>query len=372
MTTVERLAPGDFVQVDLANNVVRMRDVGTGQIITLDLGPADVHFERPLATYAAGYALDRENLIADQVSPVVLTPSASDYFYKWSKDDVFKRVKSAVAVPGGNVTEVSPQQSTVPFRTVQRAVRTSLPSEVQANADPAVVLGRRVLDMPLDKLLLERELLVAEKVTDPANYTAPYKRTLAIDERWNGGSKSNPVENLLERVEASLVPITGIAMSLRTYNAFSTNAQVQKFVASKTALKPRFGAIDANDFAAFLNLPPFIIGAQKYMGPSGVMDWVWGNNVVLFTKPKSMPPMGTPISFNTFRYTGGIASGVNAQQAANFGSVSIENGWGVRTYYDPNRGPQGSKVCVAFVQDDEFFVEEAVSGLIEGAWQTPP
>lgn len=363
--------PLDYqVALDPRNNVAMFRDLSQGgRLVTLDLGPADVHYDRPLATYAVGYSLKNQYLIADKAMPVVMVDKASDLYYVWDKDDVFQAVNPTVSAAGGNIGEISPRQSRAPFYTLQYAIRTFLPTETEANADAALRLGMRYLQLPLDRLLLARELRVATAVTNPANYAAAYKQTLGATEKWNGGSASNPVQNLLDRIDAALRPITSIVMSARTYNAFTQNAQVQKYVASKTAVKPRPGVEAAAEWSALLELPPIIIGREKYKTSATAYGYIWGNNVALLTHPPEMPPMGTPISCNTFRWTGGLATGVNAQQAAMFGQVSVEQGWGVRTYYDPTRGAQGGKACVAFMQDAEVFVDDAVSGLIIDAYQ---
>lgn len=364
-----RPVPHD-VFMDQRNNVMVFRDLTQGgKLVKLDLGVADVHYDRPLANYAVGYSLEKNWMIADQVMPVVPTEKASDRYYVWDKDDAFQEVQATVSAPGGNIMEVSPRQTNTPYVTAQYAVRTFLPTEVEANADAALKLGMRYLQVPMDKLLLSRELRVKRAVTNAASYNAAYKQTLAAGEKWNGGATSDPVKNILDRCDAALKPITHIAMSPRTYNAFSQNAQVQKYVASKTAVKPKPGIENASEFAALLELPPFVIGREKYKSSASAYSYIWGNDVVLYHLPTVMPPMGTPISFNTFRWNGGIAQGTNADKAALFGSVSMESGWGVRTYYDPVRGAQGGKGCVVWHQDAEQFIDDAVSGLIIDAYQ---
>lgn len=358
------------VFLDHYNNVMLFRDITQGgKLVKLDLGVADVHFDRPLANYAVGYSLEPNSMIADKVMPVVPVEKPSDRFYVWDKDDAFQEVQATVTAPGGNIMEVSPRQSSTPFATAQYAVRTYLPTEVEAAGDAALKLGMRYLQLPLDKLILSRELRVKRAVMNASNYAAAYKQTLGATEKWNGGSASDPIKNILDRCDAALKPITHIAMSPRTYNAFSQNAQVQKYVASKTAIKPKPGVENANEFAALLELPPFVIGREKYKSSATAYSYIWGDDVVLYHLPPVMPPMGTPISFNTFRWQGGIQEGINAQKAALFGSVSMESGWGVRTYYDPVRGAQGGKGCVVWHQDAEQFVDDAVSGLIIAAYQ---
>ncbi len=340
-----------------------------GRLVTMDLGPADVHYDRPLAIYATGFALQQQFLIADKVMPCVFVEKPSDLYYKWDKDDAFQEVKATVSTAASNIHEVSPRQSTIPFATLQYAVRTFLPTETEAAGDPALKLAMRYLQLPMEKLLLSRELRVKRKVTDAAKYAAAYKETLGAAFKWNGGANSDPIKNIHDRMDAALRPITHIAMSQRTYNAFVRNPAVQKFVASKTMIAPKPSVENAPQFAALLELPEFVIGREKYKATATTYDFIWGNDVVLYHLPKVMPPMGQAISWNTFRWTGGLDDGINVAEAQKFGSVTMNQGWGVRTYFDQTRGAQGGRGCVVWHQDDEHFVEDSVSGLIIDAYQ---
>jgi hypothetical protein len=359
-----------WVQVDPHNNVLLFRDISKGgEIVKLDLGVADVHVDRPLAAYATGFALEQRNLIADAVMPVVPVDKPSDQFYKWEKDDLFQEVPAIQTAAGGNIPEITPRHSTSPFATKQYAVRTFLPTEVEAAGDAGLQLGMRYLNLPMTKLLMSRELRVARKVTDAANYAAGFKYTTPAAEKWNGGASSDPVAAIHARMEASLMPITDIVMSERVYNAFSRNAQVQKYIASKTNVKPKPSADNAAELSAILELPPIHVGRQKYKSAASTYSYIWGNHVALYHLPSTMPPFGDAISWNTFRWKGGLADGINAREAAMLGSITFDSGWGVRTYYDQVRGAMGGKGCVVFHQDDEYFVEDSVSGLIIDAWQ---
>jgi hypothetical protein len=358
------------VAIDAANNLMLYRDASQGgRLITMDLGGGDVHFDAPLVSYATGYAVMQDLLIADKVMPIVPVEKQSDLFYQWDKDDAFQEVVAVVNAPGGNLTEISPRQSRTPFATLQYAVRTFLPTETEANADAALKLAMRYVQLPMDKLLISRELRVKRKVTDASKYATANKVTLAAGEKWNGGASSDPVANIHAMMEASLMPITHIAMSEKTYNAFVRNPAVQKYVASKTAIKPKPNAEHAGEFSALLELPEFIIGRQKYKSGASAYDYIWGGDVVLYHLPTTLPPMGRPIAFNTFRWTGGLGSGLNVKESALLGTTSTEGGWGVRTYFDPTRGAQGGRGCVVYHQDDEFVVDTNVAGLIIGAYQ---
>ena len=341
-----------------------------GRLVALDLGQGDVHFDAPLAAFATGYALDQKLLIADRVMPVVPTEKASDYYYEHDVDELFEIPQQTVVAPGGKVPEISPRQSKSQFVTVPRALATFLPTEVEGNGDAALVLAQRYLQLPMTKLLIQREYRVAQAVTNAAAYAAANKITLAAGEKWNGGASSDPVKNILQLCDESLMPITGIAMSQRTYNSFAQNPAVQKYFTFKSNTKAKPSDVNAAELSAILELPPFIIGRQKYKNPTtGTRDFIWGNDVVLFHHPSQLPAVGLPVSWCTFRFAGGLQSGLNGQAARAMQQMTFSNGWGVRAFYDFTRGPQGGRTVIVFHQDAEQVIDTKVAGLIVGAWQ---
>lgn len=356
------------VKVDMATGQFLMTDPN-GRLVTLDLGQGDVHFDAPLAAFATGYALNKELLIADRVMPVVVTEKASDYYYEHDVDDLFEIPEQTVVAPGAKVPEISPRHSKSQYVTLPRAIATFLPTEVEGNGDAALILAQRYMELPMTKLLIQREYRVAKAVQAPGAYAAANKITLAAGEKWNGGATSDPVKNLLQLIDESLMPITGIAMSQRVYNAFVQNPAVQKYWAFKDMGKPKPDPKQAADISAILSLPPIIVGSQKYKTSTGTRDFIWGNDVVLFHQPSQLPAIGLPVSWCTFRFAGGLQAGVNGQMARALQQMTFANGWGVRAFYDFTRGPQGGRTVIVFHQDAEQVVDTKVAGLIIGAWQ---
>lgn len=359
------------VQYDPNSGRFLMSDPQTGRLVALDMGQADVHFDAPLASFATGYALDQTMLIADRVMPVVPVDKASDYYYEHDVNDLFRIPQQTVVAPGAKVPEISPQQSKSQYVTVPRALATFLPTEVEGNADAALDLAMRYMQLPMTKLLLQREYRVARTVTDETKYAGTGNTTvLTAEQKWNLGSKSDPVAVILAAMDNALMPTTGIAMSPRSYNAFVQNANTQKYFAFKTNAKAKPSDVNAAELSAILELPPIVIGRQKYIHPdTGAFEYIWGNDVVLFHHPAKLPAVGLPVSFVTMRWKGGLQSGVNAGLARNLQNMTFSNGWGVRTFYDVTRGPQGGRTCIVFHQDAEQIVDTRVAHLIKGAWQ---
>lgn len=360
------------VQYNLETGQFCMADQD-GRLVALDLGQGDVHFDAPLAAFAPGYALDQEDLIADKAMPPCLVEKASDYYWVHDVDDLFEIPQQTVVAPGANVPEISPRQSLTQFVTVPRAMATFLPTEVEGNGDAALILAQRYMQLPMTKLLIQREYRVATTLQTAASYAADNKITLAIGARWNGGGTSDPVKDLLQLIDASLAKVTGIYMSQRTYNAFVQNPGVQKYFTFKDSAKAKPDPKQAADLSAILSLPPIVVGSQKYKNPTtGLREYIWGNDVVLLHHPKQLPAIGVPVAACTFRFSGGLQSGLNGQLSKALQQLTFSNGWGVRAFYDVGRGPQGGRKVIVYHQDAEMLIDTKVAGLIVGAWQTPP
>lgn len=326
------------------------------RLVKMDLGSGDVHIDQALSNYATGWTRQPGTLIADEVSPIIPVDKLSDYYYKWDKDDTFELAKMAVA-PGGNVEEVSPKQSSTTYSCKGYGLKTHLPAEVEGNADNALMLAMRYMQVPLDKLRLGREYRVSSTMMTAASYTTA-KVVCDSTTKWNGGSSSDPIANIHYLMDTMLRPPTHMVMSGRTWRTFQRNAQVQKYIAAKTDVAPLAKKGDPAEWAAILRLPQPIIGEERYKSAASTYNtFVWGNNVLLYHMPPSVPPMGQPITGNTFRWKGGAANG-----------QVVEGGLAVRSFYDPYRGVQGGRTIVVYHYDADVLVEEAVGGMIEGAY----
>jgi hypothetical protein len=345
--------------IDLVNNTRSMTDA-SGRLVTLDLGQSDVHIDSALAGYAAGYQSADVGLIADEAVPVLPTDKASDKYFTWDKDDVFQEGEDLVVTAGGAVKEFSPRLSNATFSAIGYGAASFVPVELTANADAALNPQRQAVQRCLTIIRLARERRCATLLTTSGNWTGGYTATLGATAKWNSGSASNPVQDIYSAMEASLVNITALAMSERTYHDFVQNAQVQKFVASKTMVTPIPDKMSASQFSAILGLPPILIANRKAKTSTGY-GYLWGDNVALLHADAGIPTGGQTISTaRTFRWSG-----------ANSGAPdgTMQGGFLVRTYYDPKRGPRGGTMVVVTHNDAEIMTSVYAGGLIIGAHQ---
>lgn len=341
--------------LDLNNNTRTMTDPQSGKLVTMDLGTADVHIDAALATYAAGYQDSAGGLIADQVCPVLQVEKTSNKYFTWDKNDIFQDAQSLEVAPGGAVSEISPRLSNSSYNTVNYGVSSAVPTELQANADSALNPEMMAVARCVNAIMLARERRVAALVTTSGNWSGGYSTAAAA--KWNGGVGSNPIQDIFSAIEASLTEVTGVVMSELVYHDFIQNAQVQKYIQSKTMVSP---LPQSNMVSAILDLPPLIVGKRKGVVTStSTYGYVWGNNVALVTADAGIPTGGATISTaRTFRWNGANAS---------VGDGTMQGGFLVRSFFDPKRGARGSKIVVVTHNDTEVMTSVFAGGLITGA-----
>jgi len=346
-------------QIDLLKNTITLKDKG-GQLVTMDLGQADVHVDRTLASYAAGYKLQEG--VADVASPPIMVPNASDKYWTWDKDDTFQLVQDISSSAGGAVKEISMRLSNTNFLTKQYALQAFVPTEVQANADtplnPSLAAMRRIMNA----MMLAREARVANLLRTQASHANV--TVLTGTTKWNGGAGSNPVQDIFTLVEASLQPITDIIMSERVAHDFVQNAAVQKYLAYKQSVpglahvpSDGSGSGGMGAFSAMLGIPQIHIAAMKYKATASTYPYVWGDDVLLIHRLQGVPSDGQDIAASyTFRWSGGQV-----------GDATVQGGFIVRSFFNPYRGPRGGQQIIVTMNDAEVMTSSAVSGLIVGA-----
>ena len=355
--------PGTFL--NLSDNTLNTLE--GGQLVKMDLGPSEVHVDTALATFATGYK--QAGLAADTVMPIVTTSKMSDVYYEFDPDNEFAGADGTIAAANGVIHEVTPKQSTTPFSTTPYALAGFLPLEVLGNQDAILNLQFRTIRTIMAKLMVNREKRVKTVLFNSANYSGAHLvdlSALAATRKWNGGSASTPVRDIQSICEASLAPITHMVMSLDTWNAFTVNADVQKFLAFKSNA-PALPTLDQRAaFSALLGLPMPIVCEARSKTTSGVFPYIWGGSVALIHQQPGVPADGmTTATAKTFRWTGADALVRDASSVDGMGSGG---GITVRSMFKQDRGPLGGMYMVVTHRDAEQFISGQVSGLIKACF----
>jgi hypothetical protein len=197
----------------------------------------------------------------------------------------------------------------------------------------------------------------AALATTASNWDTSVVATVLAAAKWDGGASSDPIADIHARAEASWGDPTGVVLSEKVFHAMQRNPQVQKYFAYKNSASPLPGS---GDMSSLLNIPQIFVAKMKYINPAGVLDYIWGNDVVLFRMPAQMPPttQDDVASAVTFRWdAGSVADG------------TASNGMLVREYYVQDRGTMGGNKVVLILHDAEVTTSKFVGGLIKSAWQ---
>lgn len=327
--------------------------------IRMDLGTGDVHQAASLPNYAAGYA--NAPPMADVVSPALLVPKPSDKYYTFAKEDAFQTANPSVGAPGGQVAEISPRLSNATFTTVEYALGGFVSSQIEAAADAPLKIRQATARRIMQALMLNRELRVSTMLTTAANWASANVGDLTAAGaayKWNAGASSDPVNDLMDRMEASWGECSGILMPFPVYNAFVRNNAVRAFYAYKNNASPIPGPAE---ISALLQLPPIYVAKMQAMSSSTAKSYIWGNDVVLFRQPPQMPPASQDDVATSYTFRWSQSGSQDASQSS--------GGFIVREFFNQNRGSQGGNMMVVIHQDVETMTSTYVGGVIKGAYQ---
>lgn len=353
-------------EYDPHNNTFTLR-TPEGRLVTMDIGQSDVHIDAALTNYASGY--HNADLCADVVMPPVLVNKASDYYFQFDPDDALATVDGTQVAAGANVSEVTPKLSNTRYATLGYALGGFVPVELIQNQDAPLNLEMKTTRVVMDRLMLNREVRVKTVMFNSSNYTGSHLLDLSAlpTRKWNGGSASDPVRDIQSIVEASLMPITDMVMDRKTWNAFITNAAVQKYTAFKVNLPALPNLSQRQMFAALLDLPVPHICEARAKDSTGAYPYVWAGSVVLFRRPPvDVPVDGMDVaSAKTFRWTGGQDTTLGAPSLQ---EMKASGGITVRTFHNPYRGKKGGTQIIVTHDDAEQFITDNVSGLIKAAF----
>lgn len=330
-----------------------------GQQVTLDLAPSDVAVSEELSTYLAGYK--PFGYRCDEASPVVLVDRDTDQYRNFTANNTFRRVdvKSSIQAKVG---EVDPETALDSYTVIDRAIGSFVPDVVEQNATKAYRPRQAAMKRCQRAIMLDRELDVWALLTATANWDADNHVTLGATTKWNGGSASDPIKDLHERIEASAQEVTDLWMSQRTGNAFLRHPNVRDHMrqmigdnapsAALGAVNQTGGVNTRRDFQ-IPGLPPIRISAAKVQNLStGALEYIIGNDVVLSTRPPGVPTDGEEIATSyTFRRRGP-------------GNVGFET----RQFRVEDRGPRGGMFIVAAMADVAKMTGANCGGLIKDAW----
>jgi hypothetical protein len=330
--------------------VLAAQSGGNAHTMSTGLTPADVHVDTMLSNLAASY--ENEELIADEVFPIVTVPARTGMYWEMDKASNFDVASVDITSSRGRPNEVNNKVGRQNFSVRDFGLMGFVPFDVAAMADRPLNPGRMEVEKIKNMLDLAREVRVASKFT-AANF-AGGTAALAGGARWDDYTNSDPaaaveviLDNMLVRPNVMILGAK-VARILRSHPKFIAYiANRPSYEGGATPLRPTRKQI-AEAFEIDKVLVP---KARLNLAADGAtlnLGRIWPEDQVAFIKVEKSPNIQkTNATGYTFRY-------------APAGGMSME----VVSWFDRTVGVRGGSYYKCTHSDTELFIAGVNSGYL--------
>jgi len=296
-----------------------------GDTIQFTLSPQDVAISEEMDSLMVGYT--PIGMRADEVCPIKLTDAYMGKYREFGLNNAFRLV-NVISSMQADIPEVDIDTSEKEFLTQQRALGGFLPTDTELHANQGSInwdvkagLAQRIET----GLALDREVRVWSMLTNPNNWLAANRATVAGGAEWNDPVNGNPIRDLMDRIEASAQLVTGIWMQPPVAHALILNENTLKYVKTMGGDANAINAQIVNAAASASNqnidftipgLPPIHVCASKVLNEStGALDYILNDTVVLVSLPPGAENSGENImTCKTFRWKGPSGTGYTSRE----------------------------------------------------------
>lgn len=312
-------------------------------MLALSLDPSDVRVT-PLLNRAAMY-YKNDALIADDVSPVEIVPERSAQYQIWGRDDDLEGPEDEIG-PNGSAKEVTPTLSSDNYSVRDYALKAPISRDTEM-ANPSLGLRARTTGNVTARMMLRREVRVADAFLSTGNYPSSNRLALASGAEWNGGASADPVADILGGMEAITgVDVTDAVMSDLVWHAAIQNDLLKAILASQYDNQ---GLLRRQDFGLYFGIPNVRITKALKKTSAGRVR-IWGSSAVWLGYVDRAPGMLTfARSFRLRQGAGGFVTKILPKEDAGINGAEY--------------------VRVAYSEDSSKIVAPTYGYLITGARQ---
>jgi hypothetical protein len=238
----------------------------------------DVHVDAVLSGVSIRYS--NEEMIADQVMPVIPVKKESDKYYTYTRA---WRLPQSQRAAGAEANEVEWNVDTDTYSTEEYALKDLIPDRVRDNADNPLDMDVDTTENLTELITLGREKRVADVAFAAGTY-GTQTSALAGANRWDDYAGSDPIGDVRD------AKATVHAASGKMPNVMVVGYQVHLKLLDHPDILERIkytqkGIITADILAAVFEVDRYLIGKALYdssqEGGSENLGYVWGKNVAL-------------------------------------------------------------------------------------------
>jgi hypothetical protein len=254
-----------------------------------------------LTNHVRGYR--QQQLVGENLFPRVNVAQYGGRILRFGKES-FKLYSTARA-PGSATKRVTFGHESDPYSITPRALEAPVPRELMRDASqvPGIDLGTRAVNLVLRSTGLELEVDQATLAITAANYDNDHKVTLTGQDRWKGGTSSDPsadVETGREAIRASTGQYPNVAVvSATAMSALRTHENI----IDRIKYTGR-DIVTADLLAALWDIDKVVVGKAVRADAAGAFTDAWGDDVVLAYVPPGASTMEEPSYGYTYTIDG--------------------------------------------------------------------
>jgi hypothetical protein len=315
---------------------------------------SDVHISSALTTVAVAWIQNANNFVAAQIFPVVPVNKQADVYWKFSKDD-FLRDEMKKRADATESAGTGFNVSTAPYLAEVYGLHKDLGDQVRANADSALNLETRSVQMLTQKALIKRDRIFMTKFmgtgiwgTDIAGVASAPGGGQTI--KWSVGASSDPISDISD-AQTKILLNSGLEANVLVI-AYGVYQALRKHPLIIDRIKYTMQADARNITPALLaqlfDVETVVVSKAVYNtaqeGAAGSYAFVMGNNALLAHRTPA-PSLEEP--------TAGYIMSWNGVYGAN-------NGYGVANWTVPMPvlGPNTIRIESAMAFDMQIVAPE--------------
>lgn len=268
-------------------------------------------------------AFRNRGMIADLVMPRV--PMGKTTF-KYLSYNFAEGVTVPITIVGrkGRPTEVEFTATELTGGTEDHALDDVVPNDDVADAPAGVDPLGQATEGLANLIALSREVRVAAKVQDPANYT--YTDTLSGTDQFDDPA-SDPAVIIQDSIATPMVRPNIAVMSLAVYNVLRRHA---KIVSALNVSGSSNGMVSRQALAEYLELDEILVG-EGYIntakaGQTPTYARVWGNDVALLRRAPIVSGRGEPSWGFTAQFGDRVAKRIDEPKTGLRGATRVRVG----------------------------------------------
>lgn len=296
-----------------------------GDTIQLTLSPSDVLVSEEMDSLIVGFT--PIGMRADEVCPIHFVDVDIGKYREFGLNNAFRLVNVISSIQA-DIPEVDIDTTLKDYMVQERALGGFIPTVTQLNSDSGQVnwdikaqLAKRIET----GLALDREVRVWSMLTNPNSWNAANRAVISGGAEWNDPENGDPIRDIMDRIEASAQPITGIWMQPPVAHSMLLSKSTLGYIKamggdagalSRDIIDATASASNRNVDFSIPGLPPFHVAAGKVLNETtAALDYILDDTVVLVCDPGGPQTTGEEImTCKTFRRRGPSGTGYTSRE----------------------------------------------------------